>query len=359
MKGNLLHIRVRNLWNSLVPKGGAGRKCKWIQKPLSQIYEWEPQMATEKTRTLPDFYNWRQRVAPSPPTGGLLRSVESTDLGSGPWWVSSQHLSLSGFTEVQKDPADRFLNRQLSFWNNIFFFGNCSFTVQPSAYHSANYDCQLGNGDVCPVETSWDHIWILKHRYFLLCKVRPFFFLGLFRLQTVNSFLTSSYTLSLVESLIPSPLWLFPDLYLQGFSTKDTEKNHRCSRPHPRPSKSVSVGGAQSWIFFKIIPGCFQQPDWEPGLAGCYRISPPPEPLAHHLSATWGISLPYPHLSTPSTPLPPSHVRYSLMILAELTVPVNNAGSLCCLLSTVNSQEKRTCCKNVVPCWGLAWWSSS
>ena len=239
------------------------------------------------------------------------------------------------------------------------FFGNCSFTVQPSAYHSANYDCQLGNGDVCPVETSWDHIWILKHRYFLLCKVRPFFFLGLFRLQTVNSFLTSSCTLSLVESLIPSPLWLFPDLYLQGFSTKDTEKNHRCSRPHPRPSKSVSVGGAQSWIFFKIIPGCFQQPDWEPGLAGCYRISPPPEPPAHHLSATWGISLPYPHLSTPSTPLPPSHVRYSLMILAELTVPVNNAGSLCCLLSTVNSQEKRTCCKNVVPCWGLPWWSSS
>lgn len=68
-------------------------------------------------------------------------------------------------TEVQKDPASWFWNRQLSFWNNFFFWWR-SFTVQPSAYHSANYDCQLGNGDVCPVETSWDHIWILKHWYF-------------------------------------------------------------------------------------------------------------------------------------------------------------------------------------------------
>lgn len=41
-------------------------------------------MATKKTRTVPEFYNRNQRVAPSPPTGDLLRSVEMADLGSGP-----------------------------------------------------------------------------------------------------------------------------------------------------------------------------------------------------------------------------------------------------------------------------------
>ena len=130
--------------------------------------------------------------------------------------VSSQYLSLLGLTEAQKDPTGLFWDRQLSFWNNFFLV---TFPLPSTLYLP---QCQLwlsGNGDVCPVETSWDHIWILKHRYFLLCKVRPFFFLGIFRHQTVNSIFTSSCTLSSVEPSIPSPLLLFPDLYLQGFST--------------------------------------------------------------------------------------------------------------------------------------------
>lgn len=108
---------------------------------------------------------------------------------------------------VQTFPS-LFWDRQLSFWNK-FFFWNFSFTVEPSAYYSANYDCQLGNGDVCPVETSWDHIWILKRRYFLLCKGRPFYFLGIFRPETINSLFTSSCPLSSVESSSHNP-FAFP-----------------------------------------------------------------------------------------------------------------------------------------------------
>lgn len=89
-----------------------------------------------------------------------------------------QYLSLLGLTEAQKDPTGLFWDRQLSFWNNFFL------VTFPLPSTLCLPQCQLwlsGNGDVCPVETSWDHIWILKHRYFLLCKVRPFFFPGNFQ----------------------------------------------------------------------------------------------------------------------------------------------------------------------------------
>lgn len=148
-----------------------------------------------------ELHKWRLRK----PGPGLVFTIEVIELlskpshrrsleicpGGWPWvWpvrgflehpVSSGPWSRLSLPKTQRDPSSLPWDRQLFNRKDRRKLCNFCFTVQPSAYHSANYDCQLGNGDVCPVETSWDHIWILKHRYFLLCKVRPSFFLGIFR----------------------------------------------------------------------------------------------------------------------------------------------------------------------------------
>lgn len=165
-------------------------------------------MATKKTRAMPDIYRCSQSCSKASSHRGSLAVGWNGWPWAWPTWdllrnLCPQRLSLLCPTGSQKDPPGLFWDRQLSFSNNFFFFCKFSFTVQPSAYHSANYDCQLGNNDVCPVETSWDHIWILKHRYFLLCKVRPFFFLGIFKPETINNIFASSCTPSSGEPSVP------------------------------------------------------------------------------------------------------------------------------------------------------------
>lgn len=302
---------------------------------MNEIHKW----LLKKARAMPDFYYRNQSCS----NLSLRRSLEICPESCS--WVCPWR----GFLTVLPPPGDGLSSVPLRprkthqaspgtgsvlTWRREGSLVTFCFTVQLSAYHSANYDCPLGNGDVCPVETSWDHIWILKRRCFLLCEVRPSSLLALCRPETLNSISTPPCAPASTEPLGPDPSCSCPG---PDVSAQDIKKDS-CSGLS-QDQVNHPLGGARRPCSLQssqpILSSLAENLACQVVLGAVLSLT---SPLI--ISASSGALV-----CTAPTFLP----KCFLVIMVDLPATLNNPGAVCCLCPSKNGSKNLASCKFMIP----------